>query len=113
MLLLVYAVNFGTTVHTSFWYAQAAFEGANNTANKQSEQPTKSFDTPKAFEFFSDTPTELSHPDKLKTISKKFTSWASSEAYLVAKDVQLLTNSKLLIPSYNTRTCIFPFHSFT
>ncbi|UPS90809.1 hypothetical protein [Bizionia sp. M204] len=111
-LLLVYVLNFGTAIHDVFIdsFSESTFK--TQTADKQSKDDSSRFYAYQDLEILGNTPTDFESADDFTDRFVTYNNTSVLDASQTARDNQYVKAGQYIIPSYNTQTCIFPFHDF-
>lgn len=111
-LLLVYVLNFGTALHDVFvdTFSENSFK--EQTTHKTSKDNSSSYYAYLDLEILGHTPNDAEVTDVYTEPLVYFKSLTSLDASQTARDNQYFKAGQYIIPSYNTQTCIFPFHDF-
>lgn len=111
-LLLVYVLNFGAALHTVFTdsFSDNAFK--EQTTHKTSKDDSSNYYAYQDLEILGNTPSDAEVADVYIEPFVTVKAITSLDASQTARDHQYLKAGQYIIPSYNTQTCIFPFHDY-
>ncbi len=111
-LLLVYALNFGWSIHDVFAdsFSENAFK--EQTTNKQSNDDSSSYYAYQDLEILGHNPIDSEVSNVFTERFALYNTILSLDASQTARENQYFKAGQYIIPSYNTQTCIFPFHDF-
>ena len=111
-LLLVYVLNFGTAIHDVIVDSFSENTFKTQTTDKQSKDDSSRFYAYQDIEILGNTPTDFELADVSKDRFVSYNTITVLDASQTARDNQYVKTGQHIIPSYNTQTCIFPFHDF-
>ncbi len=111
-LLLVYVLNFGTAIHDVFIdsFSESTFK--TQTTDKQSKDDSSRFYAYQDLEILGHNPIDSDVPNVFTERFASYNTILTLDASQTARDNQYVKAGQYIIPSYNTQTCIFPFHDF-
>jgi len=111
-LLLVYVLNFGTAIHDVLVdsFSESTFK--TQTADKQSKDDSSRFYAYQDLEILGHNPIDSNVPNVFTERFASYNTILTLDASQTARDNQYFKARQFIIPSYNTQTCIFPFHDF-
>ncbi|MGY0392271.1 hypothetical protein ACW5R3_06935 [Bizionia sp. KMM 8389] len=112
-LLLVYLVNFGVTANHDFSELVSESKLKEQAKHKNSKGDSSSYFAYQDFEIFGHTPTDFETPNVQPVVLGSTNGVQFLSISQKSKDTAYFKTGKLLIPSLNAQTCIFPFHDFT